>query len=130
MISHSILFYVLILFNFGVTLAADFPTFGTASACSLATDLALTPGYSVKYYSYRYNNEVDFSLTGFLASGYTNQQLISSTGGVFSPQFSYGGNRERGTAYSSLYGMNMQITNFVLEYTGYFRGKFYIFHFY
>lgn len=107
---------------------SDFPTYASASACSLATDLSLTPGYKVKYYSYSDLDTSDFTQINFLASGYTANTLYQSVNGIVAPQFLYSYDTKawgyHSTTTSMIYGMNVQITNFLFEYTGYFKGKF------
>lgn len=104
-------------------------TFSAESACSVAS-MSNNKGFLVKYYSVPSASLTSLSNINYLATGYTSAGLSSSASGIstISISFSYSTYclipilSLQCTSYSmsSIYGITLDMTQFVFEYTGYY----------
>lgn len=92
-----------------------------ATGC-LFGSLASTPGFNARFYTYKYFDYSDISQTDYYGTSYLTTTPVNSTFGITDPQFIFG-NTANVPGSGSLYGVDVLITNFLLELTGYFLGK-------
>lgn len=94
--------------------------------CSFKGLTAVT-GYSANIYSYSWNDLTHYSETNFFNGQYSSN-LISTASLVLDPNFV---NNEgySTTETSELWGIDVPITNFVAQLSGYFYGMFFLFTF-
>ncbi|VEU22154.1 DEKNAAC103131, partial [Brettanomyces naardenensis] len=116
------LLFVLLGAALAATATGDIVVSGTipqAEACLYGTGVTAHPGFEVQAYSYPFDDTVLFSQTDFLASDYTSS-LVTQVNGVTVPSFYWEDSPWDATYTTDLYGMNVEISNLVLAYTGFF----------
>lgn len=79
-------------------------------------------GLSANIYSYAFNDLSDYQNTAFFNGGYASN-LITTIPTVLDPNYVQT-NGYAGQASSLLYGVQVPITNFAMELTGYFLGMY------
>lgn len=84
--------------------------------------VATVNGFSANIYSYSYDDTTDYSQTAFYNGQYTSS-LITTVSNVADPNFDYNAGAST-TETSALWGVDIPITNFVAELTGYFYGMY------
>lgn len=92
--------------------------------CSI-TGLESVNGFSANIYSYTFSDVSDYTNTAFYNGDYSTAGLVTTVSLVDEPNF----NNNQGYATEtsgSLYGVEIPITNFALELTGYFYGMYLI----
>lgn len=94
----------------------------TSNAGCLLSGLSSTQGYSANIYSYSWDDLSDYSDTAFYNGQYTSH-LITTAKLVQSPNFIQNLGYST-TASSELWGVEVPITNFVAQLTGYFYGTY------
>ncbi|VEU22785.1 DEKNAAC103866, partial [Brettanomyces naardenensis] len=90
----------------------------SAVACFPGSGVTTQTGFNVDVYPYPFANTALKTQTNFLASLYTTGGLVTTATGVTAPQFSWTGALTE-TAFTTLYGADVQVSNLVMSYTGY-----------
>lgn len=108
--------FIALLFFLGIAQAADILT---ASGCVYGPGITSYDGLNVKAYTYPIGNSELYSDYSFLASLYTTMPYIGEGSGVTDPDFST--RCGEGVTYSSMYGLNIPVSNVIMSYTGYFK---------
>jgi hypothetical protein len=80
-------------------------------------------GFKVKIYSYTYDDMSDYTNTAYFNGEYTSN-YITSADFVTNPNFVYDAGAST-TETGTEWGLDIPITNFVAEFTGYFYGMFF-----
>ena len=78
-------------------------------------------GFSANIYSYTYSDMSDYSNTAYFQNGFTQAGLITTIANVPDAQFDNNQGFEVSTT-GELWGVNIPITNFALDLSGYFYG--------
>lgn len=99
---------------------------GTNIGCDIK-GLTADKGFDATFYSYTYNDVDDYQNTNFYAGEFENGGVINSAAGV-DPNFNYNEGALT-TATSEIWGVDLPITNFVADFSGYFYGMYYFFSF-
>lgn len=98
---------------------------GTNSGCNIK-GLNSAKGFDATFYTYPYNNDYNWRNTAFYANGeYAKGGLVGSASGV-DPNLNYNSGATQPVT-SETWGVELPITNFVGDYSGYFYGTYYIF---
>lgn len=80
-------------------------------------------GFTANIYSYAYNDLSDYTNTAFFNGGYSSS-LITTVANVVDPNFINTAGYP-GPTTSKLYGVDVPITNFAMELSGYFYGMYF-----
>lgn len=93
------------------------------TGCTIS-GVSLANGYSANIYSYSWDDLTDYSNTEFFNGKYSSK-ILTSASLVTNPNFINNNGYSTSTT-SELWGIDVPITNFVAQLTGYFYGMYLI----